>query len=345
MILNKVSGGGSKIKINGKPPTEKMDLVEVLGAIKSKGTVPAKIFEVLAETETEYYIATGEKNTNRKFLKGNPYKGWTQIGQIKSEGFYQYTCSAEIDSDGGLIILTTGSELRYEQNLRKYKINNGKVTVMINKNIYNLIGDKRSSEVLFSLNGKVYTITPRLGFFNEEFTQLTSLANSLTGDYKNHYSNLRDTMTTKGFSCGNKRYSLNCDGLLIAFDPAKNSIDLIKDFKRDGYEWLHAVQTAFADANNFYFLATKRYKESNGNYSRNMSAIDIYKFSTSTKTLELKTTIETPYLLGNKRFFVKEVNDNCKIITDSDYTDYITTAKGMVEFPVKTYVNKNEMEV
>lgn len=348
MILNKVSGGGSKIKINGKPPTEKMDLVEVLGAIKSNATVPNESFEVLAYDGTNYYIATGAQDRRRDIYKGHPYKNWTLIATLpnfSTNGIYY--CDVKIESNGDLNLLMFDDGGEYSQSIIRYKVSNGKVTEILNKNIEPLIRDRVNGNIIFELNKKVYIIAhpyyTEMGFFNSDFSSITWISDNLQGEYKSSYYNLTDSSSTKGFTYNNKRYGMFSNGLVIAFNPLSNSIDKVVNLNRQGYEFNYAMQTAQSNSENYYVISRKQYKYSNGSY-RDMSAFDFYKFSAKEEKLELIQTIESPYNISDKRFFTRDTKDKSyKCITKADWTDDKT--KGMIEFPVKTYVNKNEMEV
>lgn len=348
MLFNKVSGGGSKIKINGKPPTEKMDLVEVLGAIKSNATVPNESFEVLAYDGTNYYIATGNLTKKRYIYKGHPYKNWTLIATLpdfSTNGIYY--CDVKIESNGDLNLLMFDDGGDYRQGIIRYKVSNGKVTETLNKNVEPQIKERLDSNTIFELNGKVYIIarpySTEMGFFNSDFSSITWISDNLQGEYKSSYYNLKDSSSTKGFTHNNKRYGIFTNGLVIAFNPLSNSIDKVVDLNRQGYEFNYAMQTAQSNSENYYVISKKQYKYSHGSY-RDMNAFDFYKFSAKEEKLELIQTIESPYNISDKRFFTRDTKDKSyKCITKADWTDDKT--KGMIEFPVKTLIDRSEVEV
>lgn len=78
LIFNNTSGGGNKVKINGLPPNERLNLKEINNAVLYIDNIfPGETCYSLFEEDGIVYISSG-----KKLFKGNE-KGWTQICELE----------------------------------------------------------------------------------------------------------------------------------------------------------------------------------------------------------------------------------------------------------------------
>ena len=196
LIFNKTSGGGNKVKINGLPPNERLNLKETYNSMIFYSNIfPDKFFrELFTENGISYM------STKSKIYKGNE-KGLTQIGAYEQ---LQDDIYASTKIDNVMYLVT-----KQGTNLNVYKIENNIVTKTTINAPQNLDIYK-----IFFIDNILYGISssePYKLYKSEDFGKLWT---EITGQIE-----CMDGLTLKDFKMGTSEIRFNKNNSIYTIIP------------------------------------------------------------------------------------------------------------------------------
>lgn len=205
MILNKVSGGGGKVKINGKPPTEKLNLIKTKVDILRETVFPVAVGESIKLGEDYYLLESILKNNSFYKFNGEIV---TQLRNFPKSGWPTSRSIIRLSSKNEIYLCVStdhGDQYKRECGIFKYNIESDTWTTLRNYNKENT----REINAFFELNEEFYLITNN-GPVNlqktTDFKIYTDITNILTANPA--YTDIYDVCLWN-FKIGNSIYFVN----------------------------------------------------------------------------------------------------------------------------------------
>lgn len=315
-VYNRIDGGINKITLNGKPPKERMDLIEVESIIRNR-VVGIKSFVILTREKEEYYINIPSK---LNIFKGNPYKGWTQIFSEENSSVYGSLGASKYNpEDGSLTLITYSSNSIYIYRIKdrlitlekRLSLRSGKIThtFILNNTIY----------LLAFYNNIHYLYKNEIGA--ETLTDITNNLEIEAGASLSLFEHPYECTTYK-----NKRYQARGNGKnvkILEFDGERIRIAKEIEAEFEVYNVRPDQWMGCSDSEIYYSIISDDISTDSA-VKRKYKLID--KDFNTVQEGETLYNITKDFFIINNTFIARETLDA------KDYA--------MVEFPIKAYIEK-----
>lgn len=318
-VYNRIGGGINKITLNGKPPIERMNLIEAESIIKNR-VAGIGNFQILSRKNNQYYISSSRDSV---ILKGNPYEGWTQIFSLKDNSILGNIRVVKNNADDSLTFLTSyGAN---NTSIYFYEIKNGLLTLKkgltVRGDVINIFILKNT--VYFHT---VYNYTNYLYKNEMDSESLTDITNNLI--FEDGTQIMAIGSSNNGTTYNDKRYQAKYISKfknlqIIEFDGITVRVAKEIETEFEIYE-VYPEQYTGCNSDEIYFSILSDDISSDSAIKR--------KYKLINKELNIVKEGETIYPVLSSFFVIKDIYIARETQDSKNYV--------MVEFPVQAYVKR-----
>ena len=331
LIFNKTSGGGNKVKINGLPPAERLNLKEIETSVYRNDLIPIPVKKIILKKGDTHYVL-GMDFKLYKFKLGEEA---TQVCDKDMENIaYKLTY---VDEKGALYTAITDKNQSY---IEFYKIENGLLTLISQKGSSSFGRSAISPTKAFNLNSEFYFCTYNSNYkvhkstdFGATLTDITSQIKLSDGARISYLDSLDFSFAKKAYSTkriGSEPYDVefySFDGLNLKKYGIINNISQ-EVIISDGFN--------IDDSEVFVMQKKSEFVESSIHH-RTKYTYSLIKIEDNNSTLKLneyKTIDRTTLYLWCGIYGIFAIDNNTVLYAEGEYSD------NYIAFPVKTYITE-----